>query len=271
MKNYIISGSYIAIITGDNIYQKKRDFLIKYWKQNDKEDFQTYTEITKFSIKDDYQKINEISKKNDINVQSELTKCLNSKNTEELSKKKEEILSKVSDLSEKDKKVIQESILNVSHTRFGIKNENDVLKIYQEYTNKNIVKDDKYKKKNIYTCPIDKYNILIGGKIDGINMDDGSIIEIKNRMKKLFYEFRSYEKVQLMSYLYLFNTKKGFLVEALKKKDETNINIIECLYDEEYMETIIQDIKRFINFYRNFMTNHKMKLHLLQSEDEIDF
>ena len=269
--NYIISISYIAIITGDNIYQTKRDFLIKYWKQNDKEDFNTYCEITKYSIKNDYEKINEISKKNNINVQSELTKCLKSKDIEELTKKKEEILFKVKDLSDKDKKVIQDSILNVSHTNFGIKNETDVLKIYQKCTNTNIIKDDKYRKKIIYTSLENNYNILIGGKIDGINVDDGSIIEIKNRMNKLFNEFRTYEKVQLMSYLFLFNAKKGFLVEALKKKEESNINIIECIYDDEYMQTILSDIKRFIEFYRSFMKNHKMKLHLLKTEDEIDF
>ena len=90
--DYIISISYIAIITGDNIYQTKRDFLIKYWKQNDKDDFNTYCEITKYSIKNDYEKINEISKKNNINLESELTKCLKSKDIQELTKKKEEIL-----------------------------------------------------------------------------------------------------------------------------------------------------------------------------------
>jgi hypothetical protein len=77
--------------------------------------------------------------------------------------------------------------------------------------------------------------------------------------------------VQLMSYLYLFNAQKGFLVEALKKKDGTDINIIECLFDNEYMQTILSDIKRFIDFYRSFMKNHKKKLELLQNEDEIDF
>ena len=60
--DYIISISYIAIITGDNIYQTKRDFLIKYWKQNDKNDFDIYSQITKYSIKNDLQPfINNIS------------------------------------------------------------------------------------------------------------------------------------------------------------------------------------------------------------------
>ena len=266
---YTISASYISTITGDNIYQKKRDFLITFWKKNDLEDFKTYCEISKFKIQNDFEKIKDISKKHNINVQSELTKCLNTKNITDLTQNKTEILNKVKDLSEKDKKIIQESILNVSHTNFGIKNENDALKIYQEYTKTNIMKDDKYKIKNIYSCP--DYDILIGGKIDGINIDDGSIVEIKNRMKKLFNTLRSYEKVQLMCYLYIFNAKKGFLVEALKNKTGTNIGIIECTYDNEYMQTIIVDLKNFITFYRSFINNHKMKLDLLQNEDEINF
>ena len=74
-------------------------------------------------------------------------------------------------------------------------------------------------------------------------------------VNKLFNELRSYEKVQLMSYLYLFNAQKGFLVEALKKKDSTDINIIECLFDNEYMQTILSDVKRFIEITHKSFPN----------------
>jgi hypothetical protein len=131
-------------------------------------------------------------------------------------------------------------------------------------------------KKSIELCKKNTPDIVLmdihlPGKIDGINIDDGSIVEIKNRMKKLFNTLRSYEKVQLMCYLYIFGAEKGFLVEALKNKTGTNIGIIECTYDKEYMQTIIIDLKNFITFYRGFINNHKMKLNLLQSEDEIHF
>lgn len=267
---YTISISYISIITGDNIYQKKRDFLIQFWKKTDPEDFKTYCELTKFQIKNEFEKIQEISKKNNINVQSELTKCIQSKNIEDLTQKKEKILEKVKDLSKEDQKKITDSILNVSNTNFGIKNETNVLNVYQNCTHTNIVKDDKYKTKQIYDCK--DYKIILGGKIDGINVEDGTIIEIKNRMKRLFHELRSYEKVQLMCYLHIFEASKGHLVEALKKEKNVDINIIECLYDKEYMESILIDIKQFIDFYRIFMTNHKMKLELIQNEDkDIEF
>ena len=43
-----ISANYVSIITGDNIYQKRRDFLINFWKKEDKEDFNNFKDLTKF-------------------------------------------------------------------------------------------------------------------------------------------------------------------------------------------------------------------------------
>jgi hypothetical protein len=107
-------------------------------------------------------------------------------------------------------------------------------------TNTIIIKDNRYHKKNIYNH--DFLTISIGGKIDGINNMNHYIIEVKNRINKLFYTLRDYEKVQIMCYMHLFESSKGHLVEALKKKNETEINIIEVTYDEKYMEHILSKI-----------------------------
>lgn len=74
-------------------------------------------------------------------------------------------------------------------------------------TGNTIIKDNKYHKSMIYQTDI--FSIFIGGKIDGFNNEDGSVIEIKNRVNKLFYNLRNYEKVQIMCYLHLFNSKKA--------------------------------------------------------------
>ena len=72
-------------------------------------------------------------------------------------------------------------------------------------------------------------------------------------MKKLFHELRGYEKIQLMCYLYLFKAPKGYLVEAYRKKDKTDINIIECDYKEDTMNKIINILNNFGNYYMNFI------------------
>ena len=264
-----ISANYVSIITGDNTYQKKRDFLINFWKKEDKEDFNNFKDLTKFVKKTDYDKINEISKKNNLNVNKELSACLKSKDINELTKKKEDILNKIDKLPEDQKKEIKESILNVSNTRFGVKNETNVLKIYQDKTGRSIIKDDKYRTKLI--SKNDKYSVYIGGKVDGIDINNGDVIEIKNRMHKLFYNLRSYEMIQLMCYLHIFESKEGVLIEALKKKDDTDVNVIPLKYDEEIMNDILDKINKFVLYYMDFIQNYDAKVNLLTCEDEIEF
>ena len=262
-----LSISQISILTGHNIYQSKREYLINFWKKTNPDDYLKYKELTGFELKDHKTVFQNISKKNNLELNNDLYKCYNSKNANELEKNKQELLAKVKDLNEKDKKEITDSIMNLSNTRFGVKNETDVCKIYEQMMDCEIVKDNLFVKEKVIEDKKSKFSIILGGKIDGINKKDGTIIEIKNRMNKLFYELRGYEKVQLMCYLYLFKSTKGYLVEAYKKKDGTDINIITCDYDEEMMNKIINVLKYFGKYYMKFLKNHSMKLELLNNED----
>lgn len=267
---FVISISQISILTGHNIYQSQRDYLINFWKKTNKDDFLKYKEITNFEVKDDKIVFNNIAKKHKLDIHSDLYKCYKSQNTNDLDKNRSALLKKVENLNEKDKKEITDSIKNLSNTRFGVKNEDDVCKIYENMMKCEITKDNLFIKKKIIENS--NFTIKVGGKIDGINKKDGSIIEIKNRMKKLFYELRGYEKIQLMCYLYLFQSEKGYLVEAYKKKDGTDINIIECQYDEDLMNKIINVLNNFGNYYFQFLNNHDLKIELLTNENfELNF
>lgn len=268
----VFNISQIAILTGHNAFQNQRDYLIQFWKKTHKEDFLKYQELAKFEIKTDKTVFENISKKNNLNLQNDLYKCYNSKNIKDLDKAKEILLKKVDKLDSKEKKEITESIKNLSHTKFGIKNEDDITKILEHKMKCVIKKDNVFIKKNIIEDEEHGFTIQIGGKIDGIRSTDGAIIEVKNRMKKLFFELRGYEKVQLMSYLYLFGSSKGLLVEALKGKEKTELNIIECEFDEEFMNSIIQVLFNFALYYVSFINNHELKLECMRNEDfELDF
>ena len=74
-----------------------------------------------------------------------------------------------------------------------------------------------------------------------------------------------------MCYMYLFGSLKGHLVEAHKKKDNTEINIIEVDFDKSYMQNILNKIIIFIEYFIKFINNHEMKINLLTKNDEIDF
>jgi len=265
--NLLLNISEIAIITGDNPYKTKRDYLLDFWKKNVKNDFLKYQQQTQYTKVTDDDIIKKISSNHNIDLSTELKKCNKTNNINDLDTMKNEIFKKIENLNEVEKDEITKSIKNVTNTKFGIRNENDVTKLYENITGNSITKDNKYYKIKLFE--IDDINVFIGGKIDGIN-ETGSIIEVKNRVNKLFYELRSYEKVQIMCYMHLFNAKEGHLVEALKKSN-TTINIIKVEYDEEYINYIIDKIKVFAIFFKDFIHNHDMKMNIMQNNIEVDF
>ena len=89
-----------------------------------------------------------------------------------------------------------------------------------------------------YTRPLStpKHQWIIGGRVDGM-IEDDTLIEIKNRIYKLFYRLRDYEKIQIYAYLYILGITKAKLVENIARKttndqgeeieDEKDTNIIE--------------------------------------------
>ena len=95
-------------------------------------------------------------------------------------------------------------------------------------------------------------NWYVGGKVDGIT-DNNEIIEIKNRMYKLFFKLRDYEKTQVYGYLYIFNTQKAILLEKLKKKTDSKINIIEIEYKDVIFEHIKSKLMKFCVFFDHFL------------------
>jgi hypothetical protein len=263
--NLLINISQIAIITGDNPYKTKKDFLIEYWEKYNKKDYDECSKESKFIKLDDNDIIQNISKKNKIDINDDIKKCMKTKNTEELNNLKRKMNDKIKDLSNYEKKEITKSLNNITNTNFGTRNETDVTKIYELITNSIIIKDDKYKIKSIIKN--DTFSIRIGGKIDGINKDNNCIIEVKNRVNRLFYSLKDYEKVQIMCYIYLFEEKKGHLVEALKKKESCTINIIEVLYDEKYMNYIIEKLNNFGIYFYKFMNDKNLRLNILNMKN----
>lgn len=75
---------------------------------------------------------------------------------------------------------------------------------------------------------------FVCGRIDGL-AQDGSVVEIKNRVRKLFNKVPDYELVQIMCYMNLLKSPKGFLVESF----EGDASVHEVAYDEEAWKDIV--------------------------------
>ena len=86
----------------------------------------------------------------------------------------------------------------------------------------------------------DTYRVLVRGKVDGIS--DDTLIETKNRTKRLFHKLRDYERVQLEAYFFLTGLQKALLTEHYN--EETNE--IEYSHDEDFWCECVAKICQFI-------------------------
>ena len=99
ISKYLLNISEIAIITGDNKFKTRNEYLIEFWKKHDKEDFEKYRELTNFVKLNDEDKIKDISAKNNIDIKAELQNCEKTTNVTELNNLKKNIMEKGKTLS----------------------------------------------------------------------------------------------------------------------------------------------------------------------------
>ena len=200
---------------------------------------------------------------------------MDTKNTENLQKEKEQLIKKVLDkLPQKHKEEFKESVNHITNTQFGIRFENNGVEIYQQKTGNIVEKSGKYHKEELFIIDNEIDGVMdiwtVGGKVDGIAIDkDGNkiILEIKNRVNRLFNTVRDYEKVQCYAYMYALDINSIHLSEILKSRKNNDMNIFEINFDEEFWQKeIVDNISLFVDDFYDFLSNKKRKVELLRSE-----
>lgn len=260
-KKICLFASEIAIITGDNKFKNLGEIIFRIWKLNFNKDFLKYEDIFK-NNKNNFLNTNEKMDKfiDKYNIDKNIKKQLDVNNINNLNLEKNNILQKCSIVDDKDRIEFTNILNEYSNTNFGKINENKSLHIYTQLTNEPVIKYDKFTKQIIFNY--NDYQWFIGGKIDGI-LKDKSIIEVKNRMHKLFRVLKEYEKIQIYSYMFIFNSKKGYLVETYLKNTQPETNIIDVNFDINYWNSILLKIEKFINIFYKFLNSEELKLKLL--------
>jgi hypothetical protein len=279
-RNITICATDLTVITGHNPYKSKDELVLKFWKRYFKSDYLECIEnLKKQNIKlkkeeTDYEVVKRIVKENNINLGGDLYKCFKSNNVNDLNKDKAKVMKKIeSSLPESKKNEFKKSFNTITNTNFGIKYENKGCDLYESKTNSTVVKTSKYYKTELFQIPneYDKIDTWgIGGKIDGILLPENKIVEIKNRVKNLFYSLRDYEKVQCFVYMFLLESETTDLVEVLKQKDDNSINIINVKFNEHFWEAeIMMRLEEFISDFYIFLEDPKKKMELIAECDEL--
>jgi len=247
------------VVTGHNTYKDVGEIILKLWQNNFPDDYEEILKERNIVVEstDDY--IKRISKENKLDFSKKLKECLESGDVEGMTKTKREILKKLDSVPMKDRQQIKDCIKEKTNTNFGTRHENSGISRYIEEHGDTVKKVETFFKKQVLK---NKYEWYIGGKIDGINQDN-VIIEVKNRMNRLFYTLRGYEKVQVFSYLYILELENARLVECYKKKDNCDINVIDIEFDQDYWDNeIMSKVIEFASMFENFMENREKRVKL---------
>ena len=270
-RNITICATDLTVITGHNPYKTKDELVLKFWKRYFKSDYLECVEnLDKQNIKlkkeeTDYEVVKRIVKENNINLGGDLYKCFKSNNVNDLNKDKAKVIKKIEEnLPESKQNEFKKSFNTITNTNFGIKYENKGCELFEKTTGHNVVKSSKYYKEEMFQIPNEHNKIDtwgIGGKIDGILLPENIIIEIKNRVKCLFYKLRDYEKVQCYVYMFLLEAENTKLVEVLKDKNDNSINIIDVEFNEKFWEEeIMLRFEEFVSDFYNFLEDPNRKL-----------
>lgn len=276
MKSICIYASELAVVLGINKYQKISDVILKLWQKNFAIDYEnTLTNMRKkykveyIPKESDMQKLKRIQDDSDINVQDKVQQCMQTKNKDDLIKNRTELLKEINaneNIASSVKKEFKESLESMTNKVFGTINEKSVIQFYSEKYNKNVISYTKFIRKEL--CVYKDIRWSIGGKIDGLT-EDGIVIEIKNRIYKLFGTMRDYEKPQLQSYMYIMDHSKGHLVESLKRTNSIEMNVIEENFDSEYWNNIVlSKLNNFIKLFHLFLDDIDLKTYILLSDDD---
>jgi hypothetical protein len=274
-KQLFLRVSEIPSLIGTNPYANLRPLILRFWEKATPTNY--YKTITNLVEKEvisnpllrDEDIVKHHSKKYDLDLNSMLNTCKLSKTIKELQCNKTELIKHVeqqNQIADLDKQKLKESLTNLTRTNYGQYQENSAIDLYCKTVKMNVCDQQQFKKKKIATSS--HYEWYITGKIDGIR-EDNVLVEIKNRVNRLFGTLRDYELVQIQIYLNMFKMKQGHLVECIKIGNKHDINIIDVPYDHQYWKnTIKQRLQFFIDFFYKFMNSNKLKYYFLTESDE---
>jgi len=122
------------------------------------------------------------------------------------------------------------------NTNFGTRKEASIGETYEERTGMTVEKPQK-----TYEWPIIPGKAVVVGKFDGF-ADDGTLVEIKQRTRRLFGVVKEYENVQVHVYMKMAEVETAHLVE----KFQNQLNIFNIYYDDDFMCDIEGELEKVL-------------------------
>lgn len=152
------------------------------------------------------------------------------------------------ELGDRERQVVDAALKRTVYTGYGSRAETEMLAHIRDVLDIPCRADPAFYKKRM--GEVDGVPWFVGGKIDAISDDRQLVIEIKNRVNRLFYRAPAYEAVQVQAYLELLDVHQGALVECLKGDGGgVQANVIPVARDKAFWRLeVVPKLERFVAF-----------------------
>lgn len=229
-KTFVIKASKIAQAIGANPYAARHDLIMECLKSYNAGAYAIWNKRGVATDRDKALKAREELGKRDKAVANELERNIaglisgDGVSKEMLDARVRELVLNVTELSGAQKEVLVREAVSQVQTQIGTRREAAVLQDVKEKgrQDKHIVFEKHvYGRKVVcdaYTPGGDCVSVVLVGECDGLEREKTSgevmkIIEVKNRMRRLFERVAMYERIQVLAYMSLFGAERGLLIE----------------------------------------------------------
>lgn len=147
------------------------------------------------------------------------------------------------EVSDREREKIERAIRSAAQTSVGIAREGGVLgAVNAMLVDQNIhfAPDARLYKRRMGAHNGREWYLC--GRVDGLSSDRALVLEIKNRMRRLFGRVVEYEKIQMMCYQAMVDARRGLLAEAL---DPEHLGLHWIDFDEAEWQDVTAQLGTF--------------------------
>jgi hypothetical protein len=241
--NVLIHASDLAACIGLNPYRSRQDALSDYFSRHFAAQGAPVPMTKRKRVEETFEALQHVDPATHAACKAVLDTAVlaTAKDVAAVAEHATEILKKsAADLSDSARLQLEEYVRSAVNTRFGTEKEDGVREALPDHT----TKTDKYIKRLAFR--LDGVNVFVGGRCDGVAVDHNTgeqyVVEIKNRVRKLFNRVVDYERVQLLTYLFVHGIPRGRLVEQFGARSRT----YDVLFDPVEWEGIAERLRAFV-------------------------
>lgn len=273
-----VYASQAAACIGENRHKKLCDAAEAFWERADSKSYRAA--LSRNGIFTDDEVLARVEHAHPEVSDMLRTAAKNVDSSTEVADKYATLATKFQEFADENKiddevrRVVDDALRKTSYTTYGNARESHVFKYIRDAMGIDCVEDPTFYKIQAGTIRNDHgvFPWYIGGKIDGISSDRKLLIEIKNRVNRLFKKPPSYEVVQVQTYLHLLEIEEGVLVECIRMNvgegtTRQEVNTMTVKRDRrKWNEDIFPKLEGFVDFIVNLIHDPNLQDKFLKSK-----